>query len=135
MKRHYVSKDSTTTGQEKYFWPRKRHAKKHGKTLVFCIGAPASRQARPRKPYGLPEPLEILGESMVVCIQSWQRVTATQGGSQCTVRDHARIPLKTFEILMFCDGPQPKNSASLEKDPAPRAESYGLLKTLETLGN
>ena len=35
---------------------------------------------------------------------------------------------------MFCDSPQPKNSARLEMPLAPRAESYGLLKTLEIHG-
>ena len=72
---------------------------------------------------------------MVSSLRSWQHVTATQGGPQRTVRDHARILLKTLEFLMFSDGPQPRNSVSLEMDLAPRAESYGLLKTLEILGN
>ena len=67
---------------------------------------------------------------MVFSVQSWQRVTATQGGSQHTVRNHARILLKTLGFLMFSDGPQPGNSVSLEMFLAPRAESYSLLKTL-----
>ena len=62
---------------------------------------------------------------MVFSLQSWQRVTATQGGSQRTVRDHARIPLKTLDFLMFSDGQQPKNDVRLEMPLAPRAESYG----------
>ena len=62
---------------------------------------------------------------MIFRLQSWQRVTATQGGSQRTVRDHARIPLKTLDFLMFSDGPQPKNDVRLEMPLAPRAESYG----------
>ena len=60
------------------------------------------------KPYGLWKTLEILAKSMVFSLQSWQRVTATQGGSQRTVRGHARIPLKTLDFLMFSDGPQPE---------------------------
>ena len=35
---------------------------------------------------------------------------------------------------MFSDGPQPKNDVRLEMPLAPRAESYGLLKTLENVG-
>ena len=61
----------------------------------------------------------------VFSLQSWQRVTATQGGSQRTVRDHARIPLKTLDFLVFPDGPQPKNDVRLEMPLVPRAESYG----------
>ena len=62
---------------------------------------------------------------MVFSIQSWQRAAATQGGSQRTVGNHARIPLKTLEFLMFSDGPQPKNKVSTGMPLAPRAESYG----------
>ena len=68
---------------------------------------------------------------MVFSLQSWQRVTATQGGSQRTVTNHARIPLETLGFLMFSAGPQPENGVSLEMPLAPRAKSYGLLKTLE----
>ena len=35
---------------------------------------------------------------------------------------------------MFSDGPQPKNSVSLEMPLVPRAESYGLLETLKIIG-
>ena len=103
-------------------------------TLIFCkmrLGQPAKKN---NKSYGLWETLEIIGKSMVSSLRSWQRVTATQGGSQRTVRDHARIPLKTLEFLMFSDGPQPVNWASLEIPLADHAKSYGLWETLEIIG-
>ena len=71
---------------------------------------------------------------MVSSLQSWQRVTATQGCSQRTARNHARIPLKTLEFLMFSNGPQPENSVSLEIPLPSRAESYVLWKTLKIIG-
>ena len=71
---------------------------------------------------------------MVSSLQSWQRVTATQEGPKRTARNHARNPLETLEFLMFSDGPQPVNCASLEIPLAPHAKSYGLWKTLEING-
>ena len=71
---------------------------------------------------------------MVPSLQSWQRVTATQEGPKRTARNHARNPLKTLEILMFSDGPQPVSCASLEIPLAPHATSYGLWKTLKIIG-
>ena len=79
------------------------------------------------------KPWKSLGKAWFSASGAGQRITATQGGPQRTVRDHARILLKALEFLTFSDGPQPKNSVSLEMDLAPRAESYGLLKTSEIL--
>ena len=53
----------------------------------------------------LAENLETLGKSMVSSLLSWQRATATQGGSQRTVRNHARIPLKNVGIPYVPDAP------------------------------
>ena len=68
---------------------------------------------------------------MVFSLQSWQRATATQGCSQRTVRNHARIPLKTLDFLMFYDGPQPGSCMRLGTPIALHAKTYGLLKTVE----
>ena len=87
-----------------YSGPRKKHARE----ILWLLGN-----------------LRNAWENIVFSVQSWQRVTATQGGSQRTVRNHARIPLKTLEFLMFSNGPQRKNSVSPEMLVAPRAESYG----------
>ena len=62
---------------------------------------------------------------MVSRLQSWQRVPAPQGGSQRTVRDHARILLETLDFLVFSDGSEPRNDVRPEMDLVLRAESYG----------
>ena len=55
--------------------------------------------------HGQLKTLEIIWKSMVFSLQSWQCVTATQGGPQRTARNHAKIPLKTLGFLMFSAGP------------------------------
>ena len=101
---------------------------------MFLHRVSAKKKRRFRKSYGLRKTLESLGESMVSSPQSWQRVTATQRGSQRTLTNRARFLLKTLECLIFPDGPQPKSNVSLGMLLVPRAESYVLLETLEVIG-